>query len=163
MPDILLDLRRIDYFSDQNVPVSAWRAQADVLFVTPVGAPVSFSCILDPGAPFSVIPFSLWHDRNLQWTRLGQQLTRLGSQTPEALDWQRVACFLGDTPVHLIDMQSRVQAGPLLVIAKFVRQRLPDLRLEGIALLGMNFLTDNRLRLVLDGTGGTLVGSLSVP
>jgi hypothetical protein len=65
MPDIFLDLRRIDYRSDQNALVSAWRAYADALFITPSGAPMSFSCIVDPGAPFSVLPFSLWHDRSL--------------------------------------------------------------------------------------------------
>jgi hypothetical protein len=56
-----------------------------------------------------------------------------------------------------------VQAGPFLVVAKFTRQRLPQAHLEPIALLGMNFLTDNLLRLVLDGTGGALVGYLSAP
>ena len=31
------------------------------------------------------------------------------------------------------------------------------------AILGMNFLSDNNLRLVLDGAGGSLVGYLAVP
>ena len=34
MPDIFLDLRRVDYRSEQNVAVSAWRACADALFLT---------------------------------------------------------------------------------------------------------------------------------
>jgi hypothetical protein len=163
MPDISLELRRINYLSDQNVAVSAWRAYAAALFITPTGAPVSFSCILDPGAPLSVLPFSLWHDRNLKWTPLGQQLIRQGAQAPERLEWQGVPCSLGDTSVHLIDLPTGVQTGPFLVVAKFVSQRLPHTPLEMIALLGMNFLTDNQLRLVLDGTGRDLVGSLSVP
>ena len=163
MPDLFLDLRRIDYVSDQNVAVSAWRAYAEALFVTPGGVLVPFSCIVDPGAPFSVLPYSLWHDRNLQWTSLGQQLTRQGGQIPEPLEWQGIACALGETAVHLLDLQTRVQAGPLLVVAKLARQRLPQASRETIALLGMNFLTDNLLRLVLDGTGGALVGYLSVP
>jgi hypothetical protein len=163
MPTILLDLRRIDYVSDQNVVVSAWRAYAEALFVTPAGVLVPFSCIVDPGAPFSVLPFSLWHDRNLKWTSLGQQLTRQGGLVPEPLEWQGAACTLGETAVHLLDLQTRVQAGPFLVVAKLPRQRLPQPSLETIALLGLNFLTDNFLRLVLDGTGGSLVGSLTVP
>jgi hypothetical protein len=32
-----------------------------------------------------------------------------------------------------------------------------------IAVLGMNFLADNDLRLVLDGSGGGVLGYLSVP
>ena len=163
MPDIFLDLRHIDYVSDQNVSVSAWRAYAEALFAAQGGPLVSFSCVVDPGAPFSVLPFSLWHDRNLPWTPLGHQLTRQGGQVPEALEWQGVACDLGETSVHLIDLQAGIQAGPFLVVAKFPRQRLPRANLETIALLGMNFLTDNLLRLVLDGTKGVLVGHLSVP
>ena len=34
MPDIFLDLQRIDFVSDQNASVSAWRAHADTLFTT---------------------------------------------------------------------------------------------------------------------------------
>jgi hypothetical protein len=45
-----------------------------------------------------------------------------------------------------------------LVVAKLPRQRLPQASLETIALLGMNFLTDNLPQLVLDGMGGALVG-----
>jgi hypothetical protein len=32
-----------------------------------------------------------------------------------------------------------------------------------LAVLGMNFLADNDLRSVLDGTGGNRVGSISAP
>ena len=124
---------------------------------------MSFSCIVDPGAPLSVLPFSLWHDCNLQWNSLGQQLTRQGSPVPEPLQWHNVACHLGETAVHLIDLQTGVQAGPFLVVAKFACYRNPDAHVETIALLGMNFLTDNLLRLVLDGTSAALVGWLSVP
>ena len=89
MRDIFLDLRRIDYVSDRSVPVSAWRAYIDVLFVTPNSARCIFLLHPGPGAPFSVLPFSLWHDCNLQWTPLGQQLTRQGTQVQEPLEWQR--------------------------------------------------------------------------
>ena len=50
-----------------------------------------------------------------------------------------------------------------LLVAKFVDLRLSDPRLEMIAVLGMNFLADNDLRLVLDGSGGGVAGYLSVP
>jgi hypothetical protein len=163
MPDIILDLRRLDYISDQNVAVSAWRAYAEAVFTSPIGIEVSFSCIVDPGAPFSVLPFSLWHDRNLHWTPLWQQLTRQGGQAPEPLRWQDVNCALGDTSVHIIDGQAGVRSGRFLVVAKFASQRLLNPNLEMIALLGMNFLTDNHLRLVLDGTGADLIGYLSFP
>ena len=78
MADIFLDLRRIDCLSDQNVPLTAWRGYADALFVTPRGLTVPLSCIADSGAPFSVLPYSLGHDRNLSWTSLGRRLTHQG-------------------------------------------------------------------------------------
>lgn len=133
MPDLFLNLLHIRYVSDRNISVDAWRAHAEVLFEAQSGAQVSFSCILDSGAPFSVLPFSLWNGRNLKWTFLGSQLTPSGSPVPEALDWQSVPCDLGETSVHLVDGQNRLQAGPFLVVAKFPRQRLPRTNLETIA------------------------------
>ena len=47
MPDIFLDLRHIDSISDQNAPVLAWRAHAEVLFTTATGALATFSFIVD--------------------------------------------------------------------------------------------------------------------
>ena len=165
MPDIFLDLRHIDYVSDQNAPVSAWRGYADILFTTATGALASFSCIVDSGAPFSVLPFSLWPSYGgVQWNPLGQQLTRQGKPVPDALKWQDVDCSLGATYVHLVDPQTGTKTNrPFLVVAKFAIQRSLQPHLELAAVLGMNFLVDNGLRLALDGTGTNLVGYLSVP
>ena len=52
---------------------------------------------------------------------------------------------------------------PFLVVAKFASQRSRHAHLELAAVLGMNFLTDNNLRLELDGTGADLVGYFSIP
>ena len=41
--------------------------------------------------------------------------------------------------------------------------RLPDACLDLTAMLGMNFLTDNDVPLVVDGAGGSLVGYFAVP
>jgi len=165
MPDIFLDLRHIDYISDQNVPVAAWRAHAEVLFTTATGALANFSCIVDSGAPFSVLPFSLWQSYNVQWNRIGKQLSRQGGgPAPGALKWQDVDCSLGVTHVHLSDPQTGTRtSSPFLVVAKFGGQPSKHSHLEMFAVLGMNFLADNNLRLELDGTGVDLAGYLSVP
>jgi hypothetical protein len=63
----------------------------------------------------------------------------------------------------LIDRRTNLQVGPFLLVAKFVDRPLPDARVEMIAVLGMNFLADNGLQFVLDGTGGDLVGFVSGP
>jgi hypothetical protein len=163
MADIHLDLRRIDYRSEQNVSLTAWRSYADALFLTPSGGTVPSSCIVDSGALFSVLPYSLWHDRSLSWTPLGRRLIRQGGQVSDPLKWQGEDCSLGDTSVSLIDRRTSLQVGPFLLMAKFVDRPLPDARLEMIAVLGMNFLADNELRVVLDGAGGNLVGHVSAP
>jgi len=163
MPDIFLDVRRIDYLSEQNVAVSAWRTCADALFSTRVGGMLPYSCIVDSGAPFSILPYSLWHGRNLSWTPRGRRLTRRGGQLGNPLKWQGEDCSLGDTTMSLIDRKTSLQTGPFLLVAKFVDRRLPDPGLETIAVLGMNFLVDNDLRLVLEGTGGDLNGYIAIP
>jgi hypothetical protein len=163
MPDIILDLRRVDFYTEQNVAVCAWRARANALFFTPGGGTVPYFCIVDSGAPFSVLPYSLWHDRNLSWTPRGRRLIRQGGQMAEPLKWQGEDCSLGDTSVSLIDARTNSQTGAFLLVAKFVDRRRSDARLEMIAVLGMNFLADNDLRLVLESVAGNLVGALSVP
>jgi hypothetical protein len=163
MPDMILDLRRVDFDTEQNVAVCAWRTRTNARFSTPGGGTVPYFCIVDSGAPFSVLPYSLWHDRNLSWTPRGRRLIRQGGQMAKPLKWQGEDCSLGDTSLSLIDRQTNRGTGPFLLVAKFVDRRLSDAGLEMIALLGMNFLADNDLRLVLEGTGGNLVGLLSVP
>lgn len=163
MPNISLELRRVDFCSDQNINVTAWRVEAETLFTTSTGLIVPYSCVVDTGAPFSILPFSLWHDRNLEWNRCGTRLRRQGGKAYESLKWGQADCELGDTTVHLFDGQSNLQSGPFLVVGKFANQRQPDPNLEMTALLGMNFLTDNHLRLVVDGAGGNLVSYLAVP
>jgi hypothetical protein len=163
MADIFLDLRRVDYRTEQNISLTAWRGYADALFVTPAGGTVPYSCIVDSGAPFSILPYSLWHDRSLSWTSLGRSLTRQGGQASDPLTWQGETCSLGRTSVSLIDRRTSRQTGPFLLVAKFVDRPLADARLEMLAVLGMNFLADNDLRSVLDGAGGNLVGYISAP
>ncbi|MGH7226179.1 MAG: hypothetical protein ACRELF_23435, partial [Gemmataceae bacterium] len=64
--------------------------------------------ILDTGAPFSIVPFSLWNGRNLSWTPLGSQLfTSQGRPDPDALKWLGVSCELGVTHIALVDETNR--------------------------------------------------------
>jgi hypothetical protein len=163
MPKISLDLRRIDFRSDQNTNLIAWRIEAETLFTTPTGRIVPYSCIVDTGAPVSVLPFWLWHDCNLKWRPLGTQVLRHGSKAFESLKWRRVNCSLGDTSVYLFDGQVNLQAGPFSVVGKFANRRQLDPNLEMIARLGMSFLTDNDLELIVDGTAGSLSAQFFAP
>lgn len=120
MPDIPLDFRAIEYVTDLGVAVRAMRAFVDVEFPTQADTTVDFDCFVDIGAPFSVIPYSLWHDRSIRWRRLGSVLTLAGTPSrpvPDALLWQGASCELGETEVYLIDPVARLQTGPHRVLA----------------------------------------------
>jgi hypothetical protein len=169
MPVISLAVRYVDYVSDQGFPVRAQRAYAQTSFRTSGNLRVPCRCVVDSGAPFCVIPYSLWHGRKLNWSRLGKHLLRTGSNRLEKLEWQGIACALGETLVYLVDANARVEVGPFLVIGKFADRRHPRPDVEGVAVLGLNFLTDNKEVLTLDGTRlvvagkETLTGTLAVP
>jgi hypothetical protein len=160
---VALDVQRMDYLSDLGAPVTAWRAFTQVQFVTTSHAWVPGSCLVDSGAPFSIIPYSQWHDRDLDWKKLGSQLTRQGQVVAGALEWQGEPCDLGATRINLVDPQAGTVRGPFPVVGKFPRRPHPRPELEKLAILGLNFLTDNYHSLGLDGGSGDLLGSFSVP
>ena len=162
MPDISLDVRTIEFVTDRQVIVWARRAFVEARFVAQNRSVTTFDTFVDPGAPFSVIPYSLWHSRCLRWTPLGTQLIRAGKPVPGAMSWQGVPCDLGASEVFLIDLDSAIRTGPHQLVAKLPRRRLPPAT-ENSAILGVNFLADNDIRLVLEGSHGAVTGYLAVP
>jgi len=163
MPIIPLQMSSVTYRSDQNAIVEARRIYARTNFTAQSGADVYFRSIVDSGAPFSVLPHSLWHQQKLRWTRLGgTALTRVALPATEQLIWQGVACELGETNVFLLDLASGVQTGPHRVVGKFVQQSVAG-EFETTALLGLNFLADNAIRFAVEGTGASLTSHLIVP
>ena len=163
MADIPLEVRSTDLVSNLNVPVTASRTYARARFLDVGGHEVAYSCVVDSGAPFSVVPYSLWHDRMLQWQPLGTQLTRNGNVVPNALDWLGATCHLGATRVFLLHPVGGMKAGPLLVVGKFAQSRQVRTEYELTAILGLNFLTDNFSRLELNAGSGQLGGTFLVP
>lgn len=162
MPDIALDVRTIEFVTDLQVTVWARRAFVEARFDAQNGPPTAFDTFVDLGAPFGMVPYSLWHSRRLRWTPLGTQLIRAGKPVPGALSWQGVPCELGETDLYLIDLDSGIRTGPHRLVAKFPRRRLPPAA-ENAAILGMNFLADNDIRLMLAGSHGAVSGYLAMP
>ena len=162
MPGIRLSIKYNRYITDQNVHLRAWRAYADVRFETVGGNQAPFPCIVDSGAPFSVIPFSLWSGRNLNYDNRGDVLYPLGSSqsAPEPLEWRGIRCFVGRTYVHLVDANQSTIAGPFILEGKFATISHPDANIEKIAVLGLNFLEDNSRHLHLFGRNRNLTGNI---
>ena len=162
MSEIPLEVRALDFVTNQSVAVWARRAYVRARFLAQNGRLSRFDTFVDPGAPFGVIPYSLWHSRRLRWTPLGTQLLRAGKPVPGALSWQGVPCDLGATDLYLIDLDSGIRTGPHRLVAKFARRPVSPAA-ENAAVLGMNFLADNDIRLVLEGSHAAVTGYFAVP
>ncbi len=163
MPTIPLQVSSVTYRSDQNAIVEARRIYARTHFIAQGGADDYCRSIVDSGAPFSVLPYSLWHQQKLRWTHLGGAvLTRVAPPSMEQLIWQGVPCELGETNVFLLDLASGVQSGPHRVVGKFVQQSVAG-EFETTAPLGLNFLSDNAIRFAVERTGASLSSHLVVP
>jgi len=136
----------------------AWRARVYCIFLSQTGQSIKRWCLIDSGAPLSVLPYSLWHSENLAWNSLGDQVmdTR-GRRIP--LHWFGVPCEIGETEGSLADQS--IVAGPLVIVAKFPRAAHANAVIENTPVLGLNFLSDNRLRLGMDGRGAALPGHFS--
>jgi len=165
MPSIALRVDRIDYLTNRGFPVQAWRPYARIRLPLVGGGSTDLSCIVDTGAPWSVIPYSIWHAYNVEWSFFGRQVFRQSTPDPRALTWQGVDCDLGVTEVEILDQQTGTGMGPFLVLAKFPHGNPRILRgaAQPEAILGLDFLLANRLRLTLDGTSGLLTAEYFVP
>ena len=162
MPNIPLSALSIRYESEQQIMIRGWRWRASVNLVDENGALVPHRCIVDTGAPLSVLPFSLWKGRRLQSTLLGTQWKSRGRIVTHDLLWQGVPCEFREATLFLVDSTTAVQTGPHRFVAKFALQPLSP-NLERVAVVGGNFLADNGIDLVLGSTAGVTGGYLVVP
>ncbi len=153
--------RTIEFRTDLGVVVRARRSYLTFEFTDGGGNPFQNLAIIDTAAPFSVLPFTLWHVNKLAWQRLGTHLTRKGKPDLAALTWLGVPCELGETQVVLVDRAAGIRSRPLRLLAKFALSRAPS-HAEKEALLGDSFVLDNSLTLTMKGLAGQLVGSLTV-
>jgi len=162
MPAVALNFHFADYQTEQGEQARAWRAAVDLRFPVATGGELPCLCMIDSGAPFSVLPHSLWSGGRLAWTRWGTHLlTASGRRLARALTWQGLPCALGAIEVDLVD--ANIRAGPFLVVAKFVESVHSNPAMENLALLGLNFVMDNGLRLEMDAYGDAPSGHLEWP
>lgn len=135
-----------EFRTDHDDPLLVYRPVVMARFPTERGPTILRRCVVDTGAPLSIVPYEIWQARNLKWASVSASLH--GSGGAAALTWQGVPCALGEMRVEL--------AGPRVFVAKFGLQRTPPCDV----ILGMNFLVDNDLELVLSAVGGSLSGTL---
>ncbi len=138
--DIPLTFLTATYSTDRGQALSLHRPVITAQFPTHAGF-LPRRCIIDTGAPLSIVPYDVWQVRKLKWLATSKNLGGRGG--PTVMMWQGVACELGEMQIDL--------AGPRLLVAKFALQPTPPFDV----ILGMNFFADNDLELnVKHGTTG---------
>jgi hypothetical protein len=147
----------VEFQTDLGVVARAWRCYVVLEFTDGAGNNFRYPCMVDSGAPFSVVPFFLWHDRNLAWQLLGNHFFSGGQPDVTALTWQGVPCQFGETQVRLLDEQTGTRSTLLTLRAKFATAKVAP-NLEKEALVGNNFIVDNFLTHAMRGGEDRLDG-----
>lgn len=158
MPRIAFTIRTMTFVTERGIPLPAQRAYLAAQFLGRHQQRLPYPAFLDTGSPYSVVPYRL---ANLvPWNDLGGYLILSGQR--RAVEWNGIPCRMGALEVELIDTRAMVRTGPLRLLAKVASQPAPP-HLDQAILLGVSFLTDNRIQQDLDGSGAALAGSLWVP
>ena len=158
MIEIPLQEHFIEYQTDLGVALRVGRAYVKADYLDSAGNLVGYDTFLDCAAPFSIIPFRLWHDLDIARRPLGQ-LLRSGKPDPAALQWFGVPCELAEVQVSLRHSTRPIRTRLLPVVAKLPTTRVPP---DNAVILGYNFLVDNSIRLTMEGVAGRMVGSLVI-
>jgi hypothetical protein len=150
----------MDYMTDHARLARARRFVVQAEFVDQVHGPFRMHPMIDTGAPFSVIPFSIRHRPKLEYTPLGDLFTTLeGEPEPSALAWLGVPCELGEVKVTLVD-ELKNRSRSLRMVAKLPRSPVAS-HMEKTVVVGCSFLADNNLTLTLHPASRTTLGSLT--
>jgi hypothetical protein len=104
LPNVPLREKRQDFMTDQGLLARACHVFAEMVFSGQAGPTPRQNVRIDTGAPFSVVPNSVWAGQGLSWQALGSQfLTLQGQLRPDALKWLGVPGQFGETKVFLVD------------------------------------------------------------
>jgi hypothetical protein len=153
--------RAVAFRTDLGAVVRAVRPYVPIEFIDGAGNVFHWLAMIDSGAPFSVLPYTLWHEHNIIYNLLGSQLLRGDKLDAAALTWQGVPCRLAETPIRLVDQRANARSRPLLLTAKLVLAPISS-SLEKEAILGDSFLVDNSLALSMRGIADKLKGTFTV-
>jgi hypothetical protein len=119
-----------------TVTIPAARLWASLTFWSEQEKPRTLRCLLDTGAPVSVIPQNIWQAHQLAWHPLS------GPWPQGLLTWLGVPCLIGRTDIWLAIPEWPFLRGPFPFIAKFAQALPSGLMGPPPVLLGLNFLAD---------------------
>jgi hypothetical protein len=137
--------------------VHAVRLWVEVGLARRSGGCVFCKCLLDTGAPLSVVPFAIHQSRDLAWQPVP------GPWPTGFTTWFGVPCTVGAIEVWLPIPQSPYLLGPFTFLAKFAQAKSPSIPGNYPVVMGLNFLVDQRAEVALRCHPIPPAGSVSLP
>jgi hypothetical protein len=119
-----------------NIP--AIRLRVELAFTRQAAPPLPRKCLVDSGAPLSVIPYSVHHTHNFSWQLLP------GPWPAGFTSWSGVPCVVGRIDVWIPISEPPFLSGPFQCIAKFAQATPANMPLNLPILFGLNFLADHQ-------------------
>jgi hypothetical protein len=158
MRSISLDAVGTDGMTELQNPIRSWRLWATVRFKTDQGVTRWVECLFDSGAPFGIVPHSIWSGRDIERNVLGS--TAQFPTSLESFKWQGISCDLAVTRVDIKDDHG--VDGPFTNVAFLPLAMLPP-HLEQTPILGLNFLVDNNIKCIVTSHAGFLTAWFETP
>jgi hypothetical protein len=121
-----------------GISITALRLWAKLRFARLAQDPLTSPCLLDTGAPLSVVPYAVHHFRSFSWQPLP------GPWVPGLTNWLGVPCSVGRMDVWIPIAEAPYYRGPFSFIAKFALATPSNVPPNLPILLGLNFLADHR-------------------
>lgn len=124
------------------------------------GLPMIRRCLIDTGAPVTVIPYSIYHTQGFVWHQVNDPAIAPGSTS-----WNGVPADLGFIQVW-VSTAHGPPCGPLDILAKFPRQPTPaEFRGKDRppVLVGLDFLASATSTLELDWQQQPARGGIEFP
>jgi hypothetical protein len=159
MVSISLGVRSLAFATEQGVPIPARRLFVTAYFLGKGGQRIPIPAFLDVGAPYNVVPHRLASP--VDWVDAGGQAI-LPTGKSHTIEWFGITCRMREARLELVDLQQQIRTRALRLLAKVPLTAAPA-ALEKSAILGMNFLTDNGLRLEVDAAGSQIAALIAVP
>jgi hypothetical protein len=124
--------------SSAGVTIHIWRLWTELAFSRRDHSVFVRKCLLDSGAPVSVIPLRIHRLHDFAWQPLA------GPWPPGLTTWMGVPCTVGRMNAWIPVPGSTSVHGPLPFVAKFAQAIPPNLPRNPPILLGLNFLADHQ-------------------
>jgi hypothetical protein len=140
-----------------GITIPALRLWVELAFTRQIPPPLPRKCLLDTGAPLSVIPYAVHHTHSFSWQPLS------GPWPPGFTSWLGVPCIVGLIDVWVPVAEAPFLNGPWKCIAKFAQATPANMPTNLPILLGLNFLADHQAGVSIQSYQIPNAGSIFLP